>query len=344
MLIGEYMSKSTTNNKPIISMPWEERTESGVFWRYSGNPILGWNPIKNVARIFNSAVIEFNNQYVGVFRAEYQNSRPHLHLGWSEDGIIWQINENEIIWNDVLGNKYQPSYAYDPRIVKIEDKFYIIWCTEFGGYPTIGLGYTKDFKTFTRLDNCFLPFNRNGVLFPKKIKSKYMILSRPSDNGHTAFGDIFISESPDLIYWGKHKKVMSKGGYGWWQSLKIGGGPIPIETQEGWLVIYHGVNLTCNGYVYSFGGAILDLEEPSKVLYRSKNYLLTPEKNYETNGFVPNVVFPCAMLYEKLSGKIAIYYGAADTYLAIAFTYINDLLEYIKNTSELVNDDNEIIK
>lgn len=338
------MSELENFNTNNIEIPWEDRSEKGIIWRFSKNPILGWNPIKNVARIFNSAVSIFENKFVGIFRAEYHNSRPHLHLGWSDDGINWKINEERILWFDDQQLPYQPSYEYDPRLVKIEDKYYIMWCTEFGGYPTIGLGYTTDFKQFIRLDNAFLPFNRNGVLFPRKIKGKFMMLSRPSDNGHTPFGDIFISESFDLIHWGKHRKVMSKGSFAWWQSLKIGGGPPPIETSEGWLMIYHGVNLTCNGYVYSFGGAILDLEEPSKVLYRSGNYLLTPEKSYETNGFVPNVVFPCATLDNKKTGKLTIYYGAADTYLAVAFTYITDLIEYIKNTSELVPGDNEIIR
>ena len=289
-------------------------------------------------------MIQYDGKFVGVFRAEYKNSRPHLHIGWSQDGFSWQIDEERIRWIDEQGEVYQPTYEYDPRLVKIDDKYYIMWCTEFGGFPTIGLGHTEDFKKFIRLENAFLPFNRNGVLFPRKINGKYMMLSRPSDNGHTPFGDIFISESFDLKHWGKHRKVMSKGGYGWWQSLKIGGGPPPIETSDGWLMIYHGVNLTCNGYVYSFGGALLDLEEPSKVLYRSGNYLLTPEKEYETNGFVSNVVFPCATLYDKQTGRIAIYYGAADTYLALCFTYINKLVEYIKTTSELVIGDDKIIK
>ena len=328
----------------MVNIPWEERTGTSILWRYTKNPIIGWNPAKNIARIFNSAVSIFNNKFVGVFRAEYLNGRPHLHLGWSSDGINWKINEEKILWKDKNGESYQPSYEYDPRLVKIDDKYYVIWCTDFGGYPTIGLGVTKDFKAFLRLENCFLPYNRNGVLFPQKINGKFMMLSRPSDNEHTAFGDIFISESKDLIHWGKHRKVMSRGGYGWWQSLKIGGGPPPIETPDGWLMIYHGVNLTCNGYVYSIGGAILDLNEPSKVLYRSGNYLLTPEQNYETNGFVPNVVFPCAILYEEQTRKIAIYYGASDTYLALAFTYIDELVDYIKKTSELVIGDNELVK
>ena len=112
------------------------------------------------------------------------------------------------------------------------------------------------------------------------------MLSRPSDSGHTPFGDIFLSESPDMLYWGKHRHVMSKSPE-WWESLKIGGGAAPIETNEGWLLFYHGVSGTCNGYVYSIGGAILDKENPSIVKYRCQNFLLTPEEWYEERGFVP---------------------------------------------------------
>ena len=110
-----------------------------------------------------------------------------------------------------------------------------------------------------------------------------MMLSRPSDSGHTPFGDIFLSESPDLVYWGKHRHVMGKGSE-WWESLKIGGGAAPIETSEGWLLFYHGVSGTCNGYVYSIGGAILDIDNPSIVKYRCENFLLTPEEWYEERG------------------------------------------------------------
>jgi beta-1,4-mannooligosaccharide/beta-1,4-mannosyl-N-acetylglucosamine phosphorylase len=200
---------------------------------------------------------------------------------------------------------------------------------------------TKDFKEFTRLENPFIPFNRNGVLFPKKINNKYMLLSRPSDSGHTPFGDIFLSESPDLIHWGRHRRVMTKGGSGWWQSVKIGAGPIPIETSEGWLLFYHGVSGTCNGLVYSIGAAILDKENPSKVLYRTRDYILTPEYNYETVGFVQNVAFPCAALCDADTGRIALYYGSADTYVAVAYTEVDELIKYIKSNSELVPGDSE---
>ena len=137
------------------------------------------------------------------------------------------------------------------------------WCSGYHG-PTIGVAYTHDFETFHQLENAFLPFNRNGVLFPRRIGESYAMLSRPSDNGHTPFGDIYYSESPDLVHWGRHRHVMAPVPLTW-QSTKIGAGPTPIETDEGWLVLYHGVLTSCNGFVYSMGAALLDLEEPWKV-------------------------------------------------------------------------------
>ena len=178
----------------------------------------------------------------------------------------------------------------------LEDRFYVTWCNGYHG-PTIGIAYTHDFDTFHQLDNAYLPFNRNGVLFPRRIGGRYMMLSRPSDNGHTPFGDIFCSESPDLIHWGRHRHVM--GTRPWtWESTKIGAGPIPIETDEGWLVIYHGVLTSCNGFVYSMGAALLDLDEPWRVVARASDYLLSPQVPYEQVGDVPNVVFPCAALVD----------------------------------------------
>ena len=229
------------------------------------------------------------------------------------------------------GNEFMPQYAYDPRLVKVEDTYYIIWCQDFYG-AAIGVAKTQDFETFTRIENPFLPFNRNAVLFPRKVNGKYMMLSRPSDSGHTPFGDIFLSESADMVYWGRHRHVMGKGSE-WWQNVKIGGGAAPIETSEWWLLFYHGVTGTCNGYVYSIGGASLDIDEPSVVKYRCDTFLLTPEEWYEEQGFVPNVTFPCATIHDAKSGRIAIYYGAADTYVALAFTKVDELVAYIKEHS-----------
>ena len=326
MIIGE--------NLPNI--PWEEKPKDciDVMWRFSGNPIIGWNPIPKAARVYNSAIAPFEGKFAGVFRADQKNGRATLFAGKSENGINIELNPDPIQWVNEDGTPNPTSYAYDPRVVKIEDTYYINWCDDMHG-ASIGMGKTKDFKTFVRMPNPLMPFNRNGVLFPRKINGKYLLLSRPSDSGHTPFGDIFLSESPDLIYWGNHKHVMGKGGSGWWQGTKIGAGPIPIETKEGWLLFYHGVSGTCNGFVYSFGATLLDINNPSKVLYRTRDYLLTPEKPYETTGFVPNVAFPCANLYDAATGRIAIYYGAADTYTAIAFTQVDELIDYIKKNSEV---------
>lgn len=323
-----------------IKIPWEERPKGSteVVWRYSVNPIIKRNPVKGIARIFNSAVVQYKDGFIGVFRAETTAVLPHLRLGYSKDAINWEIADKPIDFIDESGKPWNPYYAYDPRLVLVDDVYYVIWCTNFYG-PTIGLAKTTDFKTFTRLENPFLPFNRNGVLFPRKVNNEFLMLSRVSDNGHTPFGDIFLSASKDLAYWGKHRHVMTKGGSGWWQSLKIGGGPAPIEIEEGWLVLYHGVTNTCNGYVYSMGVAILDKEEPSKVLYRARDYVLTPEKEYETTGFVNNVIFPCATLVDEKTGKVAIYYGAADTYIALAFSTIDLLVEFAKKNNEKVGDD-----
>ena len=195
----------------------------------------------------------------------------NIHAGRSADGIDWEIDEQPIVFApaDARVAEIQETFvhAYDPRVVWIEDRYYVTWCNGYHG-PTIGVAYTHDFETFTQLDNSYLPFNRNGVLFPRRIGGNYAMLSRPSDNGHTPFGDIFYSESPDLTYWGRHRHVMGTRSWSW-DSTKVGAGPIPIETDEGWLVIYHGVLTSCNGFVYSMGAALLDLDEPWRVLARA---------------------------------------------------------------------------
>jgi beta-1,4-mannooligosaccharide/beta-1,4-mannosyl-N-acetylglucosamine phosphorylase len=118
-----------------------------------------------------------------------------------------------------------------------------------------------------------------------------------------------------------------------WQSTKIGAGPTPIETTEGWLMIYHGVLTSCNGFVYSFGAALLDIDQPWKVIYRTAPYLLSPQTLYECVGDVPNVVFPCAALCDGPTGRIAIYYGGADTVTCLAYTQVNELIDFIKDNS-----------
>ena len=314
----------------LKNMPWEDRPQGNqnVIWRYSANPIIPRDLLPTSNSIFNSAVVPFNGAYAGVFRCDSRTRHMDIHAGHSEDGIHWKLDPEPIHWIYPNEDIAPSEYSYDPRVVWVEDRYYIIWCNGMHG-PTIGMGYTFDFKEFHFLENVLLPYNRNGVLFPRKVNDKYLLLSRPSDRGHTPFGDIFISQSTDMIHWGEHRFVMEPAGG--WQSTKVGAGPAPIETPEGWLLFYHGVLTSCNGYVYSFGAALLDLEKPWKVMRRSNSYLMSPQTYYECVGDVPNVVFPCATLFDEPTGRIAIYYGCADTCTSLAFCQIQDVLEAIKH-------------
>lgn len=320
-------------------MPWEDRPTGSkdIFWRHSENPIITRRHFAGVQGIYNSAVVPFGNGFAGVFRVELQSRFPFLHVGHSRDGLDWVIEREPIQFALSDSEVASGDYAYDPRVCQIDGTYYLTWCGGHNG-PTIAMARTDDFRAFERLENAFLPFNRNGVLFPRKIHGKYYMLSRPSDNGHTPFGDIYVSESPDLRYWGRHRLVMQRGGEElgiWWERTKVGAGPIPIETADGWLMIYHGVMDTCNGFVYSMGAAILDLDAPWKVDHRCREHLLTPEENYEVTGHVPNVVFPCAALVDEEKRRLAVYYGAADTSSCIAYAELDELIEYIKKNSRV---------
>ncbi len=315
----------------IPNMPWAEAPEGikDPVWRSKLNPIIKRDALPYGDSIFNSAVVPFKGEFAGVFRVDDKERALRLHRGFSKDGVNWNIDPEPLCLIDKEGKKTKVM-GYDPRVVKIDDVYYVIFCNCVNG-PTICIAKTTDFENFYDFGNAFLPFNRNGVLFPRKINGKYGLLSRPSDNGHTPFGDIFYSDSPDLEYWGHHKHVMTTAGG--WQALKIGAGPMPIETSEGWLLIYHGVLLSCNGYLYSAGAAILDRDEPWKVKYRAKPYILTPMELYEQVGSVPNVVFPCATLCDAETGRLTIYYGAADTVVCMAHTTVDTLIDFVKENA-----------
>jgi beta-1,4-mannooligosaccharide/beta-1,4-mannosyl-N-acetylglucosamine phosphorylase len=331
------MQKSNFSKKTALianalpNIPWEPKPAGckEVVWRHSRNPVIDLHPFAKARSVYNSCVVPWEDGFIGIFRADWLCMTPYLHLGTSPDGLTWNIDEEPIKFispDTALGKM---TFAYDPRLCKIEDKYYITWCNNYYG-PTIGQAWTTDFKTFHQLENAFLPYNRNGVLFPKKINGKYAMLSRPMGLGMAVnYGDIFYSESPDLTYWGKHRIVFTRGPRKW-ERVKIGPGPVPIETSEGWLLIYHGVSDTCDSYVYCMGAALLDLNEPWKVLYRCQFPVMSPEAIYETAGYVGNVVFPTGVLADGETGRMAIYYGAADTYTALAYANVDEIIEYVK--------------
>jgi beta-1,4-mannooligosaccharide/beta-1,4-mannosyl-N-acetylglucosamine phosphorylase len=313
----------------IPNLPWQPKPAGNpdVVWRYDANPVIGRRPLPRVTGIFNSAVVPFDGKFIGVFRTEGMDRVPHLHVGRSPDGLKWTFEPKPIDFHCEDEEVKRHEYAYDPRVTPIDGVYYVTWCNGYHG-PTIGVARTMDFIHFEQLENAFLPYNRNGVLFPRKFGGKFLMLSRPSDTGHTPFGDIFVSESPDLVYWGKHRHVMGRG-WPWWQGTKVGAGPSPIETSAGWLLFYHGVTTTCNGYVYAMSAALLDLEQPWKVIACCNQQLLCPEAPYELSGFVPGVCFPVGCLCDSATGRTAIYYGAADTFTALCFCDLNEIVQFV---------------
>lgn len=300
------------------NIPWQEKPEGCKYpvWRYDGNPIITRDNLYMANSIFNSAVVPYGDGFAGVFRVDYLSRDQKLVTGFSKDGVEWQLDDKVIF------------EGYDPRLCLLDGKYYLSWVnlTPYG--TTIGIAYTEDFKSWTQLEDACYPVARNGVLFPRKVGNEYLLLIRPCDRGHTPYGDIFISRSKDLTYWGRHRFVMSPVKN--WEMTKVGAGPTPIETDEGWLMFYHGVLTSCNGFTYSIGAALLDINEPWKVLHRADCFLLAPHEIYECVGDVPNVVFPCAALTDAETGRIALYYGAADTSVALAFTTVDETIDFIK--------------
>ena len=320
------------NASPLPDIPWQDRPAgcSDVVWRYDANPIIPRDATPTSNSVFNSAVVPFGDGYAGglpLRRPGAADGHPRRFQRGRRELADQPEHHRLRLRRPEIGKL---EYRYDPRVCWIEDRYYVSWCNGYHG-PTIGLAYTHDFVTFHQLENAFLPYNRNGVLFPRRIDGRYAMLSRPSDRGHTPFGDMYYSESPDLCFWGRHRFVMAPTGG--WQSTKVGPGPTPIETREGWLLFYHGVLTSCNGFVYSFGAALLDLDQPWKVIYRTEPYLLSPQLLYECVGDVPNVAFPCAALCDGDTGRLAIYYGCADTVTGLAFATVDEVIAFTKANS-----------
>lgn len=320
----------TAASRTATAIPWEDRPAASrdLLWRSRRNPIVARDALPRSNSIFNSAVVAVDDGFRGVFRVDDRTRTMNLHAGRSADGIQWELDPEPIVFRaaDARVEEIERPFvhAYDPRVTWLEDRFYVTWCTGYHG-PTIGIAWTEDFQTFVRLDNAFLPFNRNGVLFPRRVDGRYLLLSRPSDDGHTPFGSIFLSESPDLVHWGRHRLVLAPEPWTW-ASTKVGAGPTPIETDEGWLLLFHGVLTSCNGFVYSMGAALLDLEEPWRVRARGRDSLLAPQAPYEQVGDVPNVVFPCAALVDEPADRLTVYYGAADTVVCMAHGHLSELV------------------
>lgn len=313
---------------------------SPVITRYSGNPVLSAAQVPYPSDlVFNAGVIRWQGRYVMVFRNDYgyisgsSFEGTNIGLAESPDGIHWTVRENPIF----ALKDAEITRAYDPRLTVIEGRVYMTFAVDTHHGLRGGVAVTDDFEHFELL-SMSVPDNRNMVLFPEKINGLYARLERPMpvySRGKDRF-DIWISYSPDLIFWGKSALVSGVEDYPF-ANDKIGPGAPPIRTSEGWLALTHAVDRDPergkHGWEdrwtkrYCAGVMLLDLENPEKVRGIYRGPLLAPETDYEvTEGFRTNVIFPTGMIDEG-DGTCKIYYGAADTVIALATARISDLID-----------------
>ncbi len=215
----------------------------------------------------------------------------------------------------------------DPRIVWLEEqKHYAVTYTSFSeGGPVVSLATTKNFKTFARLGALLPPEDKDACLFPRRFNGRFALIHRPIVRGEA---HMWISFSPDLIHWGNHMPlIMTRHAY--WDCHRVGLACQPIETEKGWLIFYHGVRNTTAGAIYRVGMALLDLNSPWKVLHRSQEWILGPHADYERIGDVGDVVFPTGAVVYKETDEIYLYYGAADSTIAVAIAKLSDCMDYI---------------
>jgi predicted GH43/DUF377 family glycosyl hydrolase len=223
----------------------------------------------------------------------------------------------------------------DPRVTWVAElEAWVIAYTSFGpGGPGLSLATTKDFRTVERLGMVRAPEDKNGALLSRRVNGEYVLFHRPVTQ-LAARADIWLSRSQDLHSWAAPEPVMTAREGGWWDSARIGIGPPPMETAEGWLLIYHGVRTTVAGALYRAGLALLDLDDPSRVLKRCGEWVLGPSEPYELLGDVPGVVFPCGLVHDTGSDELRLYYGAADTCIAMATASLSDVLAFILEHGE----------
>jgi len=248
---------------------------------------------------------------------DYLSSISHIRIARSTDGINFTIDAEPFIFP----NRESEGFGVeDARISKIGETYYINYtAVSSDGYVTM-LSTTKDFITIERKGIIFPPLNKDVVIFEEKVKGKYIALHRPDNKG---FGlpSIWYSESPDLIHWGNHKCLL-RPDRSPFESQKIGGGPPPVKTKDGWLIIYHGKG---DNSIYTLRLLLLDLENPSKIIKIGKYPVLRPEELYEKKGFFNNVVFTNGLVVMP-DNRVFIYYGVCDESVCLAITTIKDLL------------------
>lgn len=261
-----------------------------------------------------------DNRAILVDGKEYVSTLSHLRLARSRNGVDFKIDKKPF-WTPC--NPSEEFGVEDARITKIGDHFYINYTAVSKDSYGTSLLRTKDFKDIEYMGMIFAAPNKDVCIFPEKINGSYYALHRPYNHD---FGksSIWLAKSPDLIHWGQHQCLIRPRDNPW-ENEKIGGGAPPIKTSKGWLEIYHGKSLQNGADFYSLMVLLLDLNDPSKVLYQGEHPIIFPDAPYETNGFVPNVVFLNGMLQPDRN-TLSLYYAACDEVTCLAQCDINELL------------------
>ena len=300
--------------------------------RHPHNPILtaaDWPyPVNTV---FNAgATLLPDGTTLLLCRVEDRRGISHLCVARSKNGVDgWQIDPEPTLMPDPVNYPEEIWGIEDPRITYVEElgKYVITYTSYSRGGPGVSLALTEDFRHFERYGVIMPPEDKDAALLPHRIGDFWALIHRPI----TPLGaHIWISYSPDLRHWGSHKMILEARRGAWWDANKIGLSSPPIETPEGWLVLYHGVKQTPSGAIYRVGLALFDLQTPERCLLRSDSWIFGPEELYERDGDVDDVVFPCGYTIGPDGDTLNLYYGAADTCIALATGSISALLGWLK--------------
>ena len=305
-----------------------QKKAHGLFKRYKDNPIItpeDW--LYPASAVFNPAAAKLNTETLLLIRVEDMRGFSHLTVARSADGFTnWEIDSNPTLEAD-QDSREERWGLEDPRIIWLEEqKQFAITYTSFSeGGPVVSLAITKTFRTFARLGALLPPEDKDACLFPRRLKGRFALIHRPIVRGEA---HMWVSFSPDLKHWGDHRPMI-KTRHANWDCHRVGLACQPIETEQGWVIFYHGVRITTAGAIYRVGLALLDLEEPWKVLRRSDEYVLGPREPYERIGDVSGVIFPTGATVHKETDQLNLYYGAADCTIAVATANFSEVLDYI---------------
>lgn len=308
-----------------------------LFQRHASNPILtarDWPyPVHTV---FNAGACQIGDETILLVRVEDRRGHSHLSVARSRDGTSnWRIDPTPS-FTPAPGNPEELWGVEDPRLTWVAERNE--WIIAYTAYspsgPMVSLARTRDFTSFSRLGPVMPPEDKDAAIFPRRFGNRYAMIHRPVSAGSSG-AHIWLSFSPDMTHWGDHHVLLHARRGAWWDANKIGLSPPPLETKDGWLLLYHGVRNTPGGCLYRLGLALLDLEDPRRVLRRSDEWIFAPEQPYERHGDVSGVVFPCGWILDQTSGVVRIYYGGADSCVALATAKLSDLLSYMRKCPAL---------